>query len=160
MRDPGALSAISGRRTMTTMTLTFRIKAAFSIRTSGKERQMNRAMPSNIMMFRISSRISACSRPPSMPPFSTRPADPSAAAPPSIFNPTRLFRRRRRRLLVLSAEPVRQLPADRPRPKREDGQWRTAHVEVIKHEYHTVLTKNGDYFRYESQEEDKLISSA
>jgi hypothetical protein len=35
----------------------------------------------------------------------------------------------------------------------------TARVEVIKHEYHTVLTKNGDYFRYESQEEDKLISS-
>ncbi|HXB05835.1 MAG TPA: MG2 domain-containing protein, partial [Puia sp.] len=35
----------------------------------------------------------------------------------------------------------------------------TARVQVIKHEYHTVLTKNGDYFRYESQEEDKLISS-
>jgi uncharacterized protein YfaS (alpha-2-macroglobulin family) len=34
----------------------------------------------------------------------------------------------------------------------------SAHVEVIKHEYHTVLTKNGDYFRYESQEEDKMIS--
>ena len=34
----------------------------------------------------------------------------------------------------------------------------TAHVEVIKHEYHTVLTKNGDYFRYESQEEDKMIT--
>ncbi|HUB60801.1 MAG TPA: MG2 domain-containing protein, partial [Puia sp.] len=28
----------------------------------------------------------------------------------------------------------------------------SAHVEVIKHEYHTVLTKDGDYFRYESQE--------
>jgi alpha-2-macroglobulin len=35
----------------------------------------------------------------------------------------------------------------------------TAHIEVIKHEYHTVLTKNGDYFRYESQQEDKLIST-
>ncbi len=35
----------------------------------------------------------------------------------------------------------------------------TARVQVIKHEYHTVLTRNGDYFRYESQEEDKLISS-
>ena len=35
----------------------------------------------------------------------------------------------------------------------------SARVQVIKHEYHTVLTKNGDYFRYESQEEDKLISS-
>jgi alpha-2-macroglobulin len=34
----------------------------------------------------------------------------------------------------------------------------TAHVVVIKHEYHTVLTKNGDYFRYESQEEDKMIT--
>ena len=36
----------------------------------------------------------------------------------------------------------------------------TARVQVIKHEYHTVLTKNGDYFRYESQEEDKLVSSS
>src|SRR5580698_8128130 len=35
----------------------------------------------------------------------------------------------------------------------------TARVQVIKHEYHTVLTKNGDYFRYESQQEEKLISS-
>src|SRR5580704_8216372 len=35
----------------------------------------------------------------------------------------------------------------------------TARVQVIKHEYHTVLTRNGDYFRYESQEEDKLFSS-
>jgi len=35
-----------------------------------------------------------------------------------------------------------------------------AHVEVIKHEYRTVLTKSGSYFRYESQKEDKLISSA
>jgi uncharacterized protein YfaS (alpha-2-macroglobulin family) len=35
----------------------------------------------------------------------------------------------------------------------------SARVQVIKHEYHTVLTKNGEYFRYESQEEDKLISS-
>jgi hypothetical protein len=27
----------------------------------------------------------------------------------------------------------------------------SARVQVIKHEYHTVLTKSGDYFRYESQ---------
>jgi uncharacterized protein YfaS (alpha-2-macroglobulin family) len=33
----------------------------------------------------------------------------------------------------------------------------TARVEVIKHEYKTVLTKSGDYFRYESQKEDKLM---
>ncbi len=35
-----------------------------------------------------------------------------------------------------------------------------AKVEVIKHEYRTVLSKSGSYFRYESQKEDKLISSA
>jgi alpha-2-macroglobulin len=33
----------------------------------------------------------------------------------------------------------------------------TARVEVIKHEYKTVLTKSGSYFRYESQQEDKLM---
>jgi alpha-2-macroglobulin len=33
----------------------------------------------------------------------------------------------------------------------------TARVEVIKHEYRTVLTKSGNYFRYESQKEDKLV---
>ncbi len=32
-------------------------------------------------------------------------------------------------------------------------------VEVIKHEYRTVLTRNGDYFRYQSQKEDKTVSS-
>ena len=32
-----------------------------------------------------------------------------------------------------------------------------AKVEVIKHEYRTVLTKSGSYFRYESQKEDKLM---
>lgn len=32
-----------------------------------------------------------------------------------------------------------------------------ARVEVIKHEYRTVLTKSGSYFRYESQKEDKLM---
>ncbi len=32
-------------------------------------------------------------------------------------------------------------------------------AEVVKHEYRTVLSKNGDYFRYESQQEDKLIAS-
>ncbi len=34
-----------------------------------------------------------------------------------------------------------------------------AKVEVIKHEYRTVLTKNGSYFRYDSQKEDKLVTS-
>ena len=34
-----------------------------------------------------------------------------------------------------------------------------AKVEVIKHDYRTVLTKSGSYFRYESQKEDKLVSS-
>lgn len=33
-----------------------------------------------------------------------------------------------------------------------------AQVKVIKHEYRTVLTKSGSYFRYESQEDDKLIT--
>ncbi|HMK25835.1 MAG TPA: MG2 domain-containing protein [Chitinophagaceae bacterium] len=33
----------------------------------------------------------------------------------------------------------------------------TARVEVWKHEYRTVLTKSGNYFRYESQKEDKLM---
>jgi len=33
----------------------------------------------------------------------------------------------------------------------------TARVEVIKHEYRTVLTRSGSYFRYESQREDKLM---
>ncbi|HWR32451.1 MAG TPA: MG2 domain-containing protein, partial [Chitinophagaceae bacterium] len=32
-----------------------------------------------------------------------------------------------------------------------------ARVEVIKHEYRTVLTRSGSYFRYESQKEDKLM---
>ena len=35
----------------------------------------------------------------------------------------------------------------------------SARVQVIKHEYRTVLTKSGSYFRYESQKEDKLITS-
>jgi uncharacterized protein YfaS (alpha-2-macroglobulin family) len=34
----------------------------------------------------------------------------------------------------------------------------TARAEVIKHEYRTVLTKSGSYFRYESQKEDKLMT--
>jgi len=34
-----------------------------------------------------------------------------------------------------------------------------AKAEVIKHEYRTILTRNGDYFRYESQKEDKTVSS-
>ncbi len=32
-------------------------------------------------------------------------------------------------------------------------------VQVIKHEYRTVLSKSGDMFRYESQQEDKLLAS-
>ena len=41
----------------------------------------------------------------------------------------------------------------------KDGNSTTskARVEVIKHEYRTVLTKSGNYFRYESQKEDKLM---
>jgi alpha-2-macroglobulin len=35
-----------------------------------------------------------------------------------------------------------------------------ASVQIVKHEYRTVLTKSGNYFRYESQKEDKLVSSA
>jgi uncharacterized protein YfaS (alpha-2-macroglobulin family) len=35
-----------------------------------------------------------------------------------------------------------------------------AQVSIVKHEYRTVISKSGSYFRYESQEEDKLISSA
>ena len=35
-----------------------------------------------------------------------------------------------------------------------------AKVEVIKHEYRTVLTKSGQYFRYDSQKEDKLVASS
>lgn len=34
----------------------------------------------------------------------------------------------------------------------------SAKVQVIKHEYRTVLTKSGNYFRYDSQEEDKVLS--
>jgi len=34
-----------------------------------------------------------------------------------------------------------------------------AGVAVIKHEYRTVLSKSGGYFRYESQKEDKLVAS-
>lgn len=32
-----------------------------------------------------------------------------------------------------------------------------AEIQVIKHEYRTVLSKSGSYFRYESQKEDKLV---
>lgn len=42
---------------------------------------------------------------------------------------------------------------------REQVVTATAKVEVIKHEYPTVLTKNGDYFRYESQKEDRVVAS-
>jgi uncharacterized protein YfaS (alpha-2-macroglobulin family) len=33
-----------------------------------------------------------------------------------------------------------------------------AEVKIIKHEYRTVLTKSGSYFRYNSQKQDRLIS--
>src|SRR5699024_3925544 len=32
-----------------------------------------------------------------------------------------------------------------------------AQVKVIKHEYRTVLSKAGSYFRYESQRDDKIL---
>ena len=35
-----------------------------------------------------------------------------------------------------------------------------AEVQVIKHEYRTVLSKSGSYFRYESQKEDKLVHNS
>ncbi len=35
-----------------------------------------------------------------------------------------------------------------------------AKLEVIKQEYRTVLSKSGDYFRYESQREEKIIASS
>jgi alpha-2-macroglobulin len=34
----------------------------------------------------------------------------------------------------------------------------TATIKVIRHEYRTVVAKNGSYFRYESQPDDKLVS--
>ncbi|PZR25836.1 MAG: hypothetical protein DI535_16805 [Citrobacter freundii] len=34
----------------------------------------------------------------------------------------------------------------------------TARVQVIKHEYRTVLSKSGSYFRYESQKQDKMMT--
>ncbi len=36
----------------------------------------------------------------------------------------------------------------------------TARIEVIKHEYNTFLTRSGDYFRYESQKQDKLMTES
>lgn len=41
--------------------------------------------------------------------------------------------------------------------KDGNGTNSIARVEVIKHEYRTVLTKSGSYFRYESQKEDKMM---
>jgi uncharacterized protein YfaS (alpha-2-macroglobulin family) len=35
----------------------------------------------------------------------------------------------------------------------------SAQVEIVKHEYKTVLTKSGDLFRYQSQEELKILAS-
>jgi uncharacterized protein YfaS (alpha-2-macroglobulin family) len=42
--------------------------------------------------------------------------------------------------------------------KDGNGVTATARIQVIKHEYRTVLTKSGSYFRYESQKEDKLMT--
>ncbi|MEO5948192.1 MAG: alpha-2-macroglobulin family protein, partial [Chitinophagaceae bacterium] len=41
--------------------------------------------------------------------------------------------------------------------KDGNGVSATAKVQVIKHEYRTVLTKSGNYFRYVSQKEDKMM---
>lgn len=43
--------------------------------------------------------------------------------------------------------------------KQEQPTTAQAKVEVIKHEYRTVLTKSGSYFRYESQKEDVTMAS-
>jgi len=43
--------------------------------------------------------------------------------------------------------------------KNEQLTTAQAKAEVIKHEYRTVLTKNGEYFRYESQKEDIVVAS-
>ncbi|HSC39161.1 MAG TPA: MG2 domain-containing protein, partial [Chitinophagaceae bacterium] len=44
--------------------------------------------------------------------------------------------------------------------KNEEQVAAQAKVEVIKHEYRTVLTKSGQFFRYESQKEDRLVASS
>ena len=41
--------------------------------------------------------------------------------------------------------------------KDGNGISATARVEVIKHEYRTVLSRSGSYFRYESQQDDKMM---
>ncbi len=33
-----------------------------------------------------------------------------------------------------------------------------AEIKVIKHEYRTILRKEGSYFRYESQQDDKVVA--
>ena len=44
--------------------------------------------------------------------------------------------------------------------KEGNGITSTARVEVVKHEYRTFLTKSGNYFRYESQKEDKKVAES
>lgn len=44
--------------------------------------------------------------------------------------------------------------------KLEQPVTATAQVQVIKHEYRTVLTKSGSYFRYDSQRDTKVVASA
>ena len=52
-------------------------------------------------------------------------------------------------------QPVQvQLAAVNKEGKASSG---TARIEVIKHEYNTMLVKSGSYFRYESQRRDKLM---
>ena len=42
--------------------------------------------------------------------------------------------------------------------KSENAISAKAEIKVIKHEYRTVLTRSGSYFRYESQPDDKLVA--
>jgi uncharacterized protein YfaS (alpha-2-macroglobulin family) len=44
--------------------------------------------------------------------------------------------------------------------KDGNGTDAVAKVEIIKHEYKTVLAKSGSYFRYDSQKEDKLMTES
>lgn len=44
--------------------------------------------------------------------------------------------------------------------KNGDAVSASAKVQVIKHEYKTVLAKSGDYFRYNSQQQDKLMQES
>lgn len=43
--------------------------------------------------------------------------------------------------------------------RNEEQTTAGAKVEVIKHDYRTVINKSGSYFRYESQKDDKVVAS-